>query len=388
MKSVSALTRLVLERLTKRITVFNEITLSKLALQSNVSLLESLSPSGIIIPVLKANAYGHGLREVSQILRYKTFPFVAVDGYFEALTIREVSKQPVLIMGAIDSINIPKLKIRYFSYVVHDKRTIETMGKTKKKFRIHLEIDTGMSRHGIDSEDIDAFIALFKKYSTLQLEGVMSHLADADNPDSTDYTENQVKLFDSYVKKILDAGLKPRFIHIAQSAGSAKVTSKYANATRVGLALYGISPFLPSDPYSKIYEDLQPVLELTSIITKVRSIPKGTTVSYGRTFTAKTATTIGVVPLGYYEGIHRELSNKGSVSIHGKSYRIAGRVNMNHTMIDLGTKNTITSGDKAVIISRNKKSAQSLASICETYGLFPYLMLSSLNPTIRRRIVE
>jgi alanine racemase len=375
----------LLSSFAKSFTVYNEIKLYSTALLNNVSVLSKLSPENNIIPVLKSNAYGHGLSEIAKMLSVRKFPYIAVDGYFEAIAIHEVSKQPVLVMGAIAPDNFSKIKPKNCAFVVHDRQTIEAMGKSRKKFTLHLEIETGMSRHGVDPTQVLDYVNQIKSYSNLNLEGVMSHLADADNPDDA-FTENQTIIFDNCVEQIINSGLRLKWVHIAQSAGLPKVKSKYANATRTGIALYGINPLEKKDKNFEKYSDLEPVLELVSTVTKIQKISYGTSVGYGCTFVAEKDTVIAVLPLGYYEGIPRELSNKGHVEINGKSHKIAGRVCMNITMIDASVSE-VKIGDKAVIISNDKNSRISAESVCKINNLFIYSYLTSLNQNIRRRIV-
>lgn len=383
--SIRSRTGRIFSTLEKSLTVYNEIILNKSALLNNVSVLSDISPQNTIIPVLKSNAYGHGLSQIAKILSARKFPYIAVDGYFEALKIHDVSKQPVLVMGAIAPDNFSRINPKNCAFVAHDKQTIEAMGKSGKKFIVHLEIDTGMTRHGVNPIQVLDYVELIKSYPNITLEGVLSHLADADNIDNK-FTEKQTAVFDKCVENIIKSGMELKWIHIAQSAGLSKTNSKYANASRTGIALYGINPLQHGDTNYKKYAYLRPVLELLSTVTKIQKIKKGTTVGYGRTYKAEEDTTIVVLPLGYYEGIPRELSNKGYVEINGKLHKIAGRVCMNITMIDVGTSE-IKIGDKVVIISSHKKSTISANSICEKNSLFIYDFLTSLNQNIRRIII-
>src|SRR6185312_14341095 len=177
------------------------------------------------------------------------------------------------------------------------------------------------------------------------------------------------------------------YFHIAQSAGSTKVVSEYANALRIGIALYGVNPLERKDPSYHRIEALSPVLALTSTISKIQHVEAGATVSYGRTYTASRPTRLGILPLGYYEGLPRALSNVGVVQFKQGYLKIAGRVCMNHTMIDLGRLRARV-GDVVTIISRDKKSRLTVDGICRKHGLFNYGLLVGLNENIRRRIVR
>ena len=215
----------------------------------------------------------------------------------------------------------------------------------------------------------------------------MTHLADADNPKDTKFNEKQTRLFDKGVEVILKAGYKPKYIHIAQSAGSTKITSEYANSIRIGMALYGINPLAVTDKYYEKLNTLKPALTLTSTITKIVQLKAGDTVSYGRTFTVDKPTKIGVIPLGYYEGLPRVLSNNGLVELEDSYAPIAGRVCMDHTMLNLEAID-INVGDSVTVISSDIRSKVSVRNICSEHDLFNYGLLVGLNQNIRRRIVK
>ncbi len=376
-----------LKSLEKDFAVFNTISLSRAAMLHNFDFFSGLLPSGNVIPVLKSNAYGHGIEQIATILKDRRPPYIAVDGYYEALRVRRVSKQPVLIMGAIDPTNFARIHLQNYAFVVHDLATIAAMAASGKQYVVHIEIETGMHRHGVGRQELPAFLEQLKLYKNVEVEGVMTHLADADNPASTAHVELQTQRFDDAVELVRRHGFAPRYIHIAQSAGSVKVHSRYANTLRVGIALYGVSPLEPQDGAASQLQTLRPVLTLTSTITKIMTVSAGESVSYGRTFTATRNTQIAVLPLGYYEGLPRSLSNSGHVTVKDALAPIAGRVCMNHTMIDV-TDSAVEVGDRVTVISADTTSLQSVQHICETNKLFNYSLLVGLNQNIRRQVVD
>lgn len=361
----------------------NILEISESAVLHNFDYFKELSQADML-PVLKSNAYGHGLIQIAQILKKRKFPYLAVDGYFEALRIREVTDQHILIMGFINPSNFVNLDYDDFTFVVQDIDTLKAIIETKRKIKIHLEINTGMNRYGINPEELERFIDLIGHNSQIQLEGVMSHLADSDNFQN-DFTDKQVHLYDECVKKVLDKGINPRYMHLSQTAGSVKAKSKYCNCMRLGIGLYGINPLSENDEKFNILQNLKPALRLTSTITKVIELRKGEKVSYNGTFTASKDMRIGVLPLGYYEGVNRALSNKGVVKYGDKYLSIVGRVCMNHTMIELG--DTMQKGDEVIVISDLVDDENSVIMMQKKYGLFSYETLVKINENIRRKIV-
>lgn len=370
----------------RRYKTLNWIELSREAALHNVHLAQCQHPEHGIIPVLKANAYGHGIREMAAILDKAPCDLLAVDGYFEAGQIRRITRHRVLVLGYIRPENARLLDTHRCSFVVQDAAGLEAFGRLDRRVRIHLELNTGMNRLGLAPRELNHYLETLSLFPKLELEGVMTHLADADNPADDSFTVRQVEEFDRLVEGVIAKGFHPRFIHIAQTAGSTKAHSKYANAVRLGIGLYGINPLNPEDPHAQDLADLHPVLELKSTIIKVNELQAGDRVSYNGTFTADKPARIGVLPLGYYEGVPRELSNTGIVTHGDIELPIVGRVCMNHTMVGLGDF-SFGVGSEVMVISANPKLPNSIAQLSARYKLFPYTVLTGLSDTIRRVIV-
>ena len=214
----------------------------------------------------------------------------------------------------------------------------------------------------------------------------MSHLADSDGENSRNI-EYAVGRFDTCIDLVRAAGANPSIVHIAQSAGSIRAHSRYANTVRLGIGLYGINP-LPVN--HKMYEQLsglKPALRFTSTITHVIELQKGDKVSYGYTFTAPRNMRIGIVPVGYYEGVNRALSNGGLAKIGERSTPIVGRVCMNHTMISLeGTD--AQEGAEVLIYSNDPVDPNAINNLVVQHDLFCYSLLTALNSDVRRLLVE
>jgi alanine racemase len=376
----------LLKKFEKEYVTHNLIEVSKSAILHNVHLFEELSGKDVI-PVLKGNAYGHGITLIAEILKAKPLRYIAVDGYFEALRIREVSKQPVIIMGAISAENYARLTYDKFTFVVDNDISINALGATGKRIKVHLECNSGMNRYGAEPEEMTSLTKLILSYKNLKLEGVMSHFADSDG-DNQSTVDDAVTIFDDCVEKVKAAGANPTIFHIAQTAGSIRTNSKYADAVRIGIGTYGVNPFPSTHAlYEKLHAGLRPALTFTSTITKIHDLKKGDKVSYNYTFTAPHEMKIGVLPAGYYEGVNRSLSNKGIVKVEDTYTQITGRVCMNVTMISLENTNAQV-GSRVVIYSNNPKDANTIDNIAKRYGLFNYNLLASLSPDTRRVIVD
>jgi alanine racemase len=379
----------LLRKFEREFDTHNLIEVSRSALLHNLDFFTDLSGKSVI-PVLKGNAYGHGIEQVATALRGKKLPYIAVDGYFEALRIREVSDQPVLIMGAILPENFAHLKYDNFTFVVQDEATVRALGKTGKHIKVHLECNTGMNRYGAKPDEAVTLARLILEHKSLELEGIMSHLADSDGDDPAT-VDTAVDEFDACVEAVRAAGGDPKILHVAQSAGSLKAKSQHANTVRLGIGLYGVNPFPKAHMlYAKLHAELRPALKLTSTITKINDLEKDDKVSYNYTFTAPKKMKIGVLPLGYYEGVWtltRGVGKQaGDVKIGNEFTPIVGRVCMNLTMINLDGIDAKV-GDKVVVYSNDPNDRNSVGNIAHEYGLFNYTVLTVLSGDVRRILV-
>lgn len=388
MASIRGIVNRLLKQFEKTYTTLNTIELSQSALTHNINLLKSLG-GGEIIPVLKSNAYGHGLTEITQMVEVSDInvPYVAVDGYFEALKIQEVSDLSVLVMGSIHPINYQNLKTDNLAFVVQTTQSVYELGKPGKGTKIHLEVDTGMHRHGVSIDELGTMLDAIKSQPNLELEGVMSHLADADNPKDDSYTKEQIKRFDQAAEAVVKAGFQPKYFHLAQTPGSTRKKSKFANTVRPGIGIYGINPLEKADKHFKELDKLRPVLTLKSRIGAIQRLKKGDRVSYNGIFTAPKNMKVGVLPLGYYEGINRKLSNEGVVKSGGKYLPIVGRVCMNHTIIDI-TGTRLKAFDEVVVISNITEDKNSIANISKQIGMLNYEFMVHISESIRRIVVS
>jgi len=365
--------------MSRKMKVLNTIELSKNALLFNYNFYKKQHPESLICPVLKSNAYGHGLIEIAKMLDPMKPVYFVVDSFYEALELRKAGiKTQCLIIGYTHPENFKHMSFKNVAITVMDNESVEALGALKKGIKVHLKIDSGMHRQGVPYEKALEVLRNIKKYKKLQLEGICTHLADADNPQDDKFTKIQVKNFKKVIKDAQKQGFKFKYKHISATAGAGRIFDKEFNMIRLGLGLYGSSPFT---------DRLKPVMTFKSTLIAVKEIKKGDCVSYGCTFTADKNMKIGVIPAGYYEGIDRELSSKGFVYYKNKACKILGRVCMNLTMIDLtGVKNTHKL-DSVEVIGDNPKNKNSAAWMAKTADTIPYVIWTHVAPTIRRIIV-
>lgn len=364
----------------------NHVELSKSALLNNFDLLKKLYRAEYVIPVLKSNAYGHGLEPILKILDDRDVPYVAVDSYHEALEVRAISDFDVLIMGPVLPENFSKIETRHMAYVIQDMSVLNVLTNSRHSLKIHLEFNTGLSRQGFEANEVKDVIAILKDNPQIELDGVMTQLYDASNPDQTS-TKDQIKQFDDVVSKMIKAGLEPRYIHLSKTAGLTDATSRYANTIRPGGGIFGINPLPEKHPFFDQLDQLKPVLGLYSRVIKLRELPAGSGVSYGHTYKTTAPTKTAVIPLGYTEGLPRELSNTGKLTYKGENLPIIGVISMNHTIVD-ATKSRVKLWDRVTVISPNRDAPNSVGRLYKDHDLYHYQTLVGISPDIRRKIIE
>src|SRR3989344_2492346 len=340
----------------------NRIIISKEAVVSNYRHLMSKNKNIQVAPVLKSNAYGHGIVHIAKILDDQNAPMFCVDSLYEAYELLKANvKTHILIMGYINTENL-KVKKLPFSYAVYDLKTLQALNDHQKGAQVHIKVDTGMHRLGVPMDELEDFIKKAKSCTNVQIVGLMSHLASADDMVSTQNLM-QIENFKKAKKIAESLGLKLKWKHLVASDGLINLASRLSrdtNMARVGLAIYGISS---ND------DSLKPALTLTSQIVQVKKIQKGATVGYSATFKASKDTTIGILPIGYNDGVDRRLSNIGVVKVKNRYCQILGRVSKNITEIDITEVVNPKVGDRVTIYSNSKKdlnSIQNAAKLCKT----------------------
>jgi alanine racemase len=339
-----------------------EVRVFKDNILHNLSEYQTHYPRVKFAPVLKSNAYGHGLVPVAKILDNENIAFLTVDSFFEALVLRrEAIKSRILILGYATIEQITKSRLDKTSFTIIDLEQLRNISNSlTRPVSFHLKIDTGMHRQGILPVDLTEAIQLIKNNSNIILEGVCSHFADADGFDSSN-TQTQIKTWNKITESIKPQFSTIKYFHISNTAGAYYLPDINVNVGRVGIGLYGFNT-------AKVNQlNLKPALELTTIITGVKTIPKGAKVGYNNTYTAEKEIKIATIPVGYNEGLDTRLSNQGFVKINNIFCPIIGRISMNMSSIDVTDVRDIALEDEVVVISKNpadKNSIENIIKIC------------------------
>lgn len=320
-----------------------------------------------VAPVLKSNAYGHGIVNVAQIMEQEKVPFLIVDSYYEALILRnEKIKSEILMMGHNDVENIINNKLKNVVFGIVGIETLRELSALKKTQKFHLKIDTGMNRQGISLEQIDEAIDLIKSNKNIIPEGIFSHFADSDG-ETEDFSLLQIEKWNEIVKKFRSE-FDLKYWHLSNSFGLKFAEKIDANVLRLGIGLY-------------LGE--KPALQLKSKISSIKSVKAGAKIGYNCTFEAPQDMKIATLPLGYFEGVDRRLSNCGFVKIKGEFCPIVGRVSMNITTVDVSHVDA-KAGDEVIVISANKDDKNSVENIAKTCRTIPYDILVHIPSQLRR----
>jgi alanine racemase len=357
-------------------------TIDLSALAQNLALArQSLSPSCEILAVVKADAYGHGAVMVSKRLAQLGVSRFGVASIQEGVALREAGLQaPILVMGALLPNQLPDLLAAGLTPVVHDPAIADELASLARSrpdpYPVHIKVDTGMGRLGLVPDQVLSLLQSPWFKGPLKVEGLMTHLADADNPDP-DYTRTQIARFRSVADQVEAAGLSIPFLHAANSAALLRHPSAHFNLVRPGLMLYGYHSGSPAP-------DLKPVLTLSTRVVQVRSLAQGESISYNRSYKTSRPSRIAVLPIGYADGYNRLLSNRGQVLVKGRRAGVVGRVCMDMTLVDVTDIADVKPGDEAVLIGQQGNEQISAADIAAWLDTIPYEVLCTIGPRVPR----
>lgn len=367
---------------------FNEIRIDSSILLNNIIEIKKLNQNLELFPVLKSNAYGHGFKEICQILNCSQVKMIAVDSYPEAQIAYKYFKGKVLIIGEMPLEAYKYVKFNRTELVVYKEETLKYLASLSKNINVHLFINSGMNREGI--KDISDFVNKNDKYlKKLNINGFCSHFASADeDKNDLDFNKIQSDNFFKALEIFKKAGYDPKHIHMSNSAAILSIKDERFTACRPGLLFYGYNPFSNS---KSLQIPIKPALEVYSKISHSYRISKGDFVSYNNDFRAEKDLNIGIIPFGYFEGLNRTLSNKLNVEVLNKDFsfysQIAGKICMNLSCLNL-ENNDVENNTKVKIISRINSNPNSIHNLSTLSNISPYELLVSLQANIRRTIIN
>jgi alanine racemase len=363
-----------------------EINLS--AVTQNFKLIKSRTTADVLA-VVKADAYGHGLIPVSKALEEAGADWFGTALLEEAINLRKAGiLKPIIswltplgedFKSAIDldiDLGIPSIDLL--------NEVIKAASLTGKVARIHLEIDTGMSRGGVLSEWDQLIKSVLAGVNLKQLKviGIWSHFARADEPDEL-MNQEQLSLFEEKVNQAKAAGIDAQFIHIANSAALFTNKSSHKNIIRSGIALFGLSPDIKTIGDSSSL-GLKPAMKLKAKLNLVKDVKAGSSVGYGGTAVLKSDTKLGVVALGYADGIPRSTNNLAGVFVDKKRAPIIGRVSMDQFVVDLGITSNAKTGDEVIVFGDGSSGEYTVDEWAKAANTINYEIITRIGPRVPR----
>jgi len=359
------------------------------ALRHNYGVIARRTPEGCgVLAVVKADAYGHGFMDVALELEALGVTAYGVAFLAEGIQLRKSGiDRPILILGGIYPGQERKtvgFNLSSAVFTLDQARALDDAARRLyRKAKIHVKVDTGMGRLGIASGEAAPFFEALRTLPNLELEGIFSHFASADelDDDGRSYTRRQVEAFGAALAAARAAGFAPRYVHMANSAAALALDLGFCNLVRPGITLYGVLP----SPDFRGMADLQPVMRLRSTVAMLKTVEPGTSISYGRRYTAGERRLIASVPIGYADGYCRSLTNRGEALVRGRRARVVGTVCLDWILLDVTGVAGVAVGDEVTLLGPDPMGdcigAEELA---QAAGTIPYEIFCGISKRVPR----
>ncbi len=336
-----------------------------------------------LMPILKANAYGHGLIRVAKLMEELKADYIGVAVLEEGILLRQNGIMlPILVLGGIWGNQIP-LFLKYdltitASSVIKLKQIDEVASKLNTKAKVHLKIDTGMERIGVHYYNSDSFFHESLKCKNIIVEGVYSHFANSESSDLT-FAKLQLERFNESISFFEKHSLKKPIIHISNSGAILQLPEANFDLVRPGLLLYGV---YPSNEINKKIK-VEPALNWKSLVVYFKVIKKGSTVGYGMKWKAEKDIRAVTIPVGYGDGYLRSMSHKAEVIINKKRYQVIGTISMDQIVVNI-ENDSAYNGDEVILIGKDENVSITIENLAEWAGTIPYEILTNINTRVPR----
>jgi len=355
--------------------------IDKLAIQNNVRRLKEITATEVMA-IVKANAYGHGAVPVARAALQGGASWFGVARASEASELRQAGIQaPILLLGYTPRAHFEEMIRNDVSLTVWDPGQLsllsETAAQVGQPAKIHINVDTGMSRLGVQTEEALALTALARDTPGIIYQGLFSHFARADERDPA-ATDQQWKSFQDIRNELASAGLLPPWVHHANSAASLTRKETALSLVRIGIAMYGLHP----SPDCRLPADFHPALSWKSILSQVKELPPGRGVSYGHEYVTTDIERVGTIPVGYADGFRRCPGNQ--VLVGGKRVPVIGRVTMDYILVQLDDVPGAKAGDEVVLLGSQGQESISAEEVAGNWGTINYEVTCAISPSVPR----
>jgi len=371
------------------------VELNKKALLKNLQTFRSLLGSEVkFCPVVKSNAYGHGAQAAALMIQASGMAdWLAVNSVDEGLELRRQGiKLPLLVLGYIPLDRLSDAVLHDLRLTVYNQETVAKLRtlRTNKKIFLHIKIETGTNRQGVDLKGALQLAKMIKGSRNLRLEGYSTHFANIEDTTDRSFAGRQLQRYQKMLAELEQKGFKAPVNHIACTAASLVFPQTRLQLARIGIGLYGLWPSRETmvslkEQNSKL--TLQPVMSWKTRVAQVKTVAAGEYIGYGCTFRTSRKTRIAVLPVGYYDGYDRKLSNTAYVLIKGKRAPIRGRVCMNLCMADITDIPGVRPEDEVVLLGKQGKEQVSAEQLAQWIGTINYEVVTRINPNLPRVVV-
>ncbi len=357
-------------------------------------LRKGLRKGTILCAVVKANAYGHGVKEMIPLL--PSADWFAVNSLEEGVELREMAeKRPVLVLGHVPLDALQEAVARNLDFTVYNRETLEALAQLDLgsigPARLHLKVETGTGRQGILPSEVKGFVGQLKSVAGAKLVGVSTHFANIEDTLNHDYAQAQLDRFGDVLNILDRLDIKADFIHAAATASGILFSKTHFNLVRAGIGIYGLWPsretYLSTLLGHRPVPDLRPVLTWKTRIVQIKNLPEGSYIGYGCTYRATRPIRVAVLPVGYADGYDRKLGNAAYVLIRGKRAPVIGRVCMNLTMVDISDIPHAGLEEEVVLLGQDGEERVSVETMAEWAGTINYEIVTRISPLFPRRVV-
>ncbi len=376
------------------------VEISESAYAANLKFFKRrLPPETEFSVVIKSNAYGHGMEQMAEIAARHGADSFCVHSVDEALQLRNRGfRQDVLILGPVPPARLAEVIRQNFRVALFNSETLQGLqrlaAEMRQPVRVHLKLETGTYRQGIEGEEFEHFLQEIMQSEWLKLEAVYTHFANIEDTTSHDYAMRQLNRFREMTERVRQSGFRKVRQHSACSAAILLFPETYFDMVRLGISQYGLWPSRETFVSYKLKhtengEDvLRPVLSWKTRIGQVKKVPANQCIGYGCTYHTTRESVIAVLPVGYADGYDRRLSNRSHVLIRGKRAPLRGRVCMNLVMVDVTDIPEVRVGDEAVLLGRQGEELISADYLAELSGSINYEVVTRINWQIPRFVAE
>jgi alanine racemase len=357
-------------------------------------LRKGLKKGTILCAVVKANAYGHGVKQMVPLFR--SADWFAVNSLEEGIELRELGdKHPILVLGHVPLADLGEAVRHDLDLTVYNRQSLEALAGLDLQSigspRLHLKVETGTGRQGVAPEQVQDFLEQLQTVPGARLVGLSTHFANIEDTLNHEYAQFQLDKFQQTLEMLEGLKVRPEYVHTAATAAAILFDKTHFNLVRAGIGIYGLWPsretYLSTLLGHRPVPDLQPVLTWKTRIVQIKELPEGSYIGYGCTYRATRPIRVGVLPVGYADGYDRKLGNAAYVLIRSKRAPVIGRVCMNLTMVDISDIPRAGLEDEVVLLGRDGEERIAAETMAEWAGTINYEIVTRISPFLPRKVV-